>query len=95
MAISDWTLMAAGFVVTVLICTAARVLADRSRRTAVAVCVVGGLAATPVVVFAGFRIAGSIVGTHNSRLWFLFVWLICVGVAVAFARAYWRRGRPA
>ena len=93
MAIPDWALIAAAFVVTLLLCASARFLFDRSRGIAVAACVVAGLATTPIVVFAGFRLAGSIVGTLPSKLWFLGAWLLGVGVSLAFARAYWKRGR--
>lgn len=93
MAIPDWALIVAAFVATLVLCASARFLVDRSRGAAVAACVAVGLATTPLVVFAGFRIAGSIVGTLHSKIWYLGAWLVGVGVSLAFARAYWRRGR--
>lgn len=91
MAIPDWALIGTALAMTLLLCTFARFLVGRSSRAAAAVCVVAGLAVTPVVVFGGFRIAGSIVGTHNSKIWFLLAWLLCLSVSLAFARAYWKR----
>lgn len=94
MAISDWALIGAALALTLLLCGFARFLLDLSRWAAVSVCVVAGLGVTPIVVFAGFRIAGSIVGSHNSQIKFLFAWLLCVGVSLVFAGVYWKRARP-
>lgn len=87
MAIPDWVLMGVALAATLMLCVVARTLAGRSRRAAVVLCIVAGLGITPAVVFAGFRMAGSIVGTHNSRIGFLAVWLLGIGMALAFARA--------
>jgi len=95
MAIPDWALIAISLVATLSLCFVAGFLVRRSAWPAVTACVVSGFVTTPAVVFLWFKTAGSIVGSHNSRIWFLGAWVLCIGMSLAFARAYRKRARSA
>lgn len=93
MAISDGTLIGISLAATLVLCVFAGFFVGRSSWPAVTLCVVAGLGVTPIVIFAGFQIAGSIGGTHNSPIWFFFGWLLCVGLSLVFASVYRKRVR--
>jgi len=91
MAIPDWALIVLSFAATLGLCALSALLVGRSQWIASAACVAAGVLTTPVVVFAWFKLAGSIVGSHNSRIWFLVTWLLCIAVSILFAARH--RGR--
>ena len=48
----------------------------------------------PAVVFGGFRLAGSTVGSQHTRLAFFVSWLAGVAISVWLARVYARPEPP-
>ncbi len=94
LAVSDVSLLALSLGLTLAACLAAGRLRGAARWPAVAASLGAGVTVTPVVVFGAYRIAGGIVGSHQSRLGFLIAWIVCIAIAAAFAWRYGRRARP-
>jgi hypothetical protein len=92
-AISNWILIGIALAATLVICGCARVLGGGSRRIFVITCLVAGLSVTPLVIFAGFRFAGGIVGVHSSPIWYLVAWIVAVAISLIFVIAHARSGR--
>ncbi|MFO1315056.1 MAG: hypothetical protein U1F58_05590 [Burkholderiales bacterium] len=90
MAISEWSLLALGFALTVAGCFAAGALRGWGRWPAIVVCLVSGIGVTPAVVFGGFRLAGSSVGSQHTRVAFFVSWLAGLALSVWLARLYAR-----
>ena len=71
MAVSEWSLLALGFALTVACCMAAGALRGRGRRPASVWCLAPGAPVTPPVVFGGLPLAGSVVTScFDSTGWY-------------------------
>jgi predicted permease len=79
---------------TLGVCLIAPLFSRRSNGPAIAVCLVAGIFIPPAVIGSVFWALGSIHGTHNSPLWFLVGWILCISMAGAFANAYAKQEPP-
>jgi predicted permease len=94
MAVSELSLLALGLALTLAGCLAAGALRGWGRWPAIVACLVSGVATMPAVVFGGFRLAGSTVGSQHTRLAFFVSWLAGVAISVWLARVYARPEPP-
>lgn len=94
MAVSEWSLLALGFALTVAGCIAAGALRGWGRWPAIVLCLASGALVTPAVVFGGFRLAGSTVGSGHTRIAFFASWLAGIALSVWLARLYARPEPP-
>lgn len=94
MAVSEWSLLALGLALTVAGCLVAGALRGWGRWPAIAVCLASGVGMMPAVVFGGFRLAGSTVGSQHTRVAFFASWLVGLAISVWLARTYARPEPP-
>lgn len=94
MAISEWPLLALALALTIAGCLAAGALRGWGRFPAIVACLASGAIVTPAVVFGGFLLAGSTVGSPSTRVAFVASWLVGLALSVWLARIYARPEPP-
>jgi hypothetical protein len=85
MVLSDLELILIAFGITIGICIAAGCLSGQSRWPSVSICLVAGAGVLPSVVAFGVWIADYVEASHNTLIWFLLAWVLCISFSVVSA----------